>query len=64
LPVPLLVPVWRIIIVVPIIVAKLSKVQLLAQPCSHLLPRRAVLLLQQSCKVLAESYLEALLVLF
>jgi hypothetical protein len=34
----LLVPVWRSIIVVPIIVAKLSNVQLLAQPGSHLLP--------------------------
>jgi hypothetical protein len=60
----LLVPVWRSIIVVPIIVAKLSNIQLLAQPGPHLLFRRALLLLQLSCKVPAESYLEALLVLF
>jgi hypothetical protein len=58
-----LVPVWRSIIVVPIVIAKLSNVQLLAQPGPHLPPRWALLLLQLCCKLHAESCLEALLVL-
>jgi hypothetical protein len=58
-----LVPIWRSIIVVPIVIAKLSNVQLLAQPCTHLPPRWALLLLQLRCKLPAESCLEVLLVL-
>ena len=58
----LLVPIGRSI-VLPIIIAELRDAKLLAQPCAHLQLRRAVLLLQLSCKVPAECCLQAPLIL-